>query len=320
MEYKDYYQILGVNRKASADEIKQAYRRLARKYHPDVSKEANAEEQFKNVKEAYEVLKDTDKRAAYDQLGSNWKAGQDFRPPPDWESQFQSRNAPHQGFTEEDLSGFSDFFSHLFRGGSASGFGREDFAGFKQRGQDQQAKINITLEEAFQGCTKTIQLAMPGVAMSGQVQPEWRTIKVTIPKGTLQGRKLRLAGQGEPGMGGAPSGDLYLEVHVEHHPLFSLEGRDIYLTLPVTPWEAALGAQIKVPTLGGPVELKLSADTEGGKKLRLKGRGMPEKEGAGDQYVIVQIEIPKAKTAEEKHIYEQMAKTMPFNPRKAWPV
>ena len=318
MEYKDYYKILGVERKSSADEIKQAYRRLARKYHPDVSKESNAEEKFKNLQEAYEVLKDKDKRAAYDQLGSNWQAGQEFRPPPGWQSQFRTAQQGRD-FTEEDLGGFSDFFSQLF-GGQETSFGRQRFGGFKKRGHDQHVKINIPLEEAFHGNIKTIQLSAPEMDSSGQVESHLKTIKVNIPKGTLQGQQLRLAQQGGRGVGGASAGDLYIEVNIEPHPFFSLHDRDIYLTLPVTPWEAALGADIKVPTLAGAVSLKLSKDSETGKKLRLKGRGMPGKEGAGDQYVILQIDIPKVKTEADKKLYEQMAQIMPFNPRKAWPV
>lgn len=308
MEYKDYYKVLGVDKKASADEVKTAYRRLARKYHPDVSKEANAEEKFKNVQEAYEVLKDPEKRRAYDELGSNWQAGQDFRPPPGWEGFRQAGGGRQQQYyTEEDLGGFSDFFSDLF-GGQARGRGH-GHQGFKQRGGDQRAAITIPLEEAFHGASKTLQLQMPdGV----------RTLKVTIPAGAEQGQQLRLSGQGSPGIGGGPAGDLYLEIDIQPNSLFSLQGKDIYLSLPVTPWEAALGATIKVPTLAGSVDLKLAPGSQAGQKLRLKGRGMPAKPHAGDQYAVLKIETPAAQTDEQKHLYEQMAKVMPFNPRKDW--
>jgi len=310
MEYKDYYAVLGVDKKASQDDIKHAYRRLARKYHPDVSKEPNAEEQFKNVQEAYEVLKDSEKRSAYDQLGSNWQAGQEFRPPPGWEGQaFNRGGRAHRGQQRD----FSDFFSNIFGGG-------EGFEGFQQRGSDQHAKILVTLHEAFRGTTKTFQLQVPEVDAAGQVRYALRTIKVTIPPGAMQGQQLRLAQQGNPGMGGGPAGDLYLEIDIQSDPLFSLQGKDIFLTLPVAPWEAALGAEIKVPTLGGPVGLKLTAGSQSGQKLRLKGRGMPGKTAHGDQYAILQIQAPPAHTDEQRQLYEKMAHAMPFNPRKDWPI
>ncbi|MFZ2315415.1 MAG: DnaJ C-terminal domain-containing protein [Gammaproteobacteria bacterium] len=319
MEYKDYYKVLGLNKKATPDEIKQAYRRLARKYHPDVSKEANAEDKFKNVQEAYEVLKDPEKRTAYDELGSNWKSGQEFRPPPGWgqrqqNTQFYSDQG--QGFSEEDLGGFSDFFSNLF-GRKRSSFD-QGFEGYRQRGNDQRTKITITLEEAFHGASKTIQLQSPVIDAAGQIRESMRTLKVTIPVGATEGQQLRLTGQGGPGVGGESAGDLYLEIDIQPHPLFTLQERDIYLTLPVTPWEAALGADIKVPTLGGPVGLKLAPGSQAGQKLRLKGRGMPGKPTTGDQYAILQVLIPSAQTDEQKKLYEKMAEIMPFNPRQHW--
>jgi curved DNA-binding protein len=320
MEYKDYYAVLGVDKKASADDIKHAYRRLARKYHPDVSKETNAEEKFKNVQEAYEVLKDPEKRAAYEQLGSNWQAGQEFRPPPGWDgrSRAHASHSNGRGFSESDLGGFSDFFTNLF-GGGQFGFEREGSEGFQQRGSDQQAKINISLEEAFRGTHKTIQLQVPEIDASGKAKYSLRTIKVNIPTGALPGQQLRLANQGNPGIGGGPAGDLYLKIDVQPNSLFSLDGRDVFLTLPITPWEAALGAEIKTPTLGGAVGLKLVAGSESGQKLRLKGRGMPGKPAAGDQYVILQIQTPSAHSEEQRALYKKMAETMAFNPRKHWP-
>lgn len=320
MEYKDYYAVLGVDKKASADEIKHAYRRLARKYHPDVSKEANAEEKFKNVQEAYEVLKDSEKRSAYDQLGSQWKAGQDFRPPPGWKNRGSHRaHGGPQGFTESDLGGFSDFFANLFGRGQSGFSGGGDFEGFQQRGSDQHAKIMVTLDEAFRGTSKTFQLQVPERDEDGRVHHRIRTIKVNIPAGAVSGQQLRLANQGNPGLGGGPAGDLYLEMEVQPSALFSLDGRDVFLTLPVTPWEAALGADIKVPTLGGPVGLKLAAGSQTGQKLRLKGRGLPGKPTPGDQYAILQIQTPIAHTDEQRQFYEKMAQSMPFNPRKDWP-
>lgn len=318
MEYKDYYKVLGIDRKASQDDIKQAYRKLARKYHPDVSKEANAEEKFKNVQEAYEVLKDAEKRAAYDELGSNWKAGQDFRPPPGWDGNTRFQRAQSHEFTDSDFGGFSDFFSQMF-GGARGGAQAGGFHEFKQRGQDQHAKMTISLEDAYHGASKTLQLQMPELdPATGMMRQNLRTIKINIPAGATQGQKLRLAGQGGPGMGGGPAGDLYLEIDIAPHSLFSLKDKDVYITLPVTPWEAALGADIKVPTLGGTVGMKLAPNAHAGQKLRLKGRGLPGKPEAGNQYAIIQIEVPPAKTPEDKQLYEKMAQIMPFNPRKAW--
>lgn len=322
MEYKDYYAVLGVDRKASQDDIKQAYRRLARKYHPDVSKEANAEEKFKNLQEAYEVLKDTEKRAAYDQLGSNWKQGQEFRPPPGWNAKTHFyTSTDNDSFTENDLGGgFSDFFANLFGGRARSGFHTDEFSRFKQRGNDEHAKIMISLDEAFHGTTKTFQMQMPEIDSSGQIHQSLRTIKVTIPAGAITGQQLRLARQGGPGMGGGETGDLYLEIEVQPHPVFSLKDKDVYITLPVTPWEAALGAEIKIPTLAGRVGLKLAPNSQSGQKLRLKGRGMPGKPEPGDQYAILQIETPQAKTDEQRQLYEKMSQIMPFNPRSHWQV
>lgn len=318
MEYKDYYKILGVSRDAKEDEIKKTYRKLARKYHPDVSKEPNAEEQFKAVQEAYEVLKDAKKRAAYDQLGSNWQGGQEFRPPPNW----QGFGGGAGGF--EDMGGggadFSDFFASIFGGGRAKqqgGFRNARHGGeFNQRGNDEHAKINISLEEAFNGGAKTVHLQVREVDAYGQMQTKTRTLKITIPKGTISGQQLRLAKQGGPGVGKGPAGDLFLEIEVTTHPAFSLQGKDIYLTLPVTPWEAALGAKITVPTLAGPVEMKIAPGAQAGQKLRLKGRGLPGTPAAGDQYALLQIVTPPADTDAQRAFYEKMAQEMPFDPRK----
>lgn len=315
MEYKDYYKILGVSRDAKEDEIKKSYRKLARKYHPDVSKETNAEEQFKAVQEAYEVLKDKEKRAAYDQLGNHWQSGQEFRPPPNWHG-FNGA----AGF--EDLGGgggdFSDFFASIFGGGRArqGGFRHAKQHEFNQRGNDEHAKINISLEEAFRGGTKAVHLQVREVDAHGRVHTKTRTLKITIPKGIISGQQLRLAQQGSPGVGKGPAGDLFLEIDINPHPAFSLQGRDIYLTLPVTPWEAALGAKVTVPTLAGPVEMKIAAGAQAGQKLRLKGRGLPGSPVAGDQYTLLQIVTPPADTDAKQALYEKMAQEMPFDPRK----
>lgn len=322
MEFKDYYATMGVPRTATADEIKRAYRKLARKYHPDVSKEPNAEEKFKEVQEAYEVLKDPKKREAYNQLGSDWKSGQDFRPPPNWQGfeGFDMGGGQHE-FTGEDLGGFSDFFESIFGARPRhAGAGRAHHRGFdrefSQRGSDQHAKISVPLEDAYNGASRSIQLQMPEVDEHGRVHPKLRTLKVTIPKGVVSGQQLRLAQQGAPGMGQAPAGDLYLEIEIEPHRLFTLQGHDVYLTLPLAPWEAALGAKVQVPTLGGAVDLKIAPNSQAGQKLRLKGRGMPSKAAPGDQYVLLQILTPPANTDKQKALYEQMAKEMPFNPRE----
>lgn len=309
MEYKDYYKTLGVARDAKEDEIKRSYRKLARKYHPDVSKEPNAEERFKEVQEAYEVLKDPKKRAAYDQLGSNWQGGQEFRPPPNW----NGAGFDFGGF-EAGGADFSDFFESIFGG---RGFGRGKAGkGFSRRGQDEHAKINISLEEAFHGGAKTIHLQVPEVDAHGRVQHKTRTLKITIPAGIASGQQLRLSQQGSAGTGNAPAGDLYLELSIQPHPIYSLQGRDVYLTLPITPWEAALGAKVTVPTLAGPVEMKIAPGSQAGQKLRLKGRGLPGKPASGDQYAMLQVVTPPAKTDAQRALYEKMAQDMPFNPRQ----
>lgn len=312
MEYQDYYKILGLSRDASADEIKKSYRKLARKYHPDVSEEPNAEEKFKQVKEAYEVLKDPTKRKAYDQMGSGWKQGQGFEPPPGWEFHAAGdRGTTYQEFTSGD---FSDFFESLF--GQYARGGPQQRAHFKQRGQDQHAKIAINLEEAFQGITRVLTLQEPAMdPRSGQVTYQTRNLKVKIPAGVTQGQQIRLTGQGSPGMGGGPRGNLYLEVELLPHSLYTVEGKNIYLNLPVTPWEAALGAKVNVPTLGGNITLTIPAGSQTGKKLRLKGRGLPGTP-AGDQYILLKIYIPEPKNEQQKAIYQRMADEMKFDPRQ----
>lgn len=312
MEYKDYYKTLGVARDATADQIKQSYRKLARKYHPDVSKEPNAEEQFKAVQEAYEVLKDAKKREAYDQLGSQWQGGQEFRPPPNWQG--------FSNFNGENLGGFSDFFESIFgahRQARPGGFHHSRHQRpFKQRGRDEHAKITIPLEEAFRGGDKTIHLQVPEIDANGHMHHKTRTLKIKIPQGVISGQQMRLAHQGSPGVGDGPAGDLYLEIDIQPHKFYTLQGKDVYLTLPITPWEAALGAKIKVPTLAGSVDLKIAEGAQAGQKLRLKGRGLPSKPTPGDQYVMLQIVTPPAKTEAARALYEKMAKDIPFDPRQ----
>ena len=320
MEYRDYYQALGIQRTATADEVKKAYRKLARKYHPDVSKEPNAEEKFKEVQEAYEVLKDPEKRAAYDQLGAQWRQGEQFRPPPDWGSGFEFRGAPGAGQGragnfqfefEGDGAQFSDFFSSLF--GARGGFGGNP----RQRatsGRDHHARIEIDLEESYRGTTRTLELKRPQVTADGHVELATHTVRVTVPAGVTDGQLIRLAGQGEPAAEGGRPGDLYLEVHVRAHPLYQLSGRDVTLTLPIAPWEAALGATVPTPTLGGSVELKIPAGSQSGSRLRLRGRGLPG-QPAGDQYVVLKVVLPQASTPEARALYEQMQRELAFDPR-----
>ena len=313
MEFKDYYKIMRVEKGANQDVIKRAYRKLARKYHPDVSKEPDAEKKFKEVGEAYEVLKDPEKRAAYDRLGTDWKAGQEFRPPPDWDAGFEFSGG---GFTVDDSSAFSDFFKSLFGQGIPGGFAGAQRAGpqFRARGEDHYAKVMIDLEDAFHGATRTITLRPPELDARGHVITHERTLNVRIPKGVKQGQQIRLAGQGSPGMGGGGAGDLYLKVEFKSHPLYRIEGRDLYLELPVAPWEAALGAKVKVPTPAGIIKLKISVDSTSGRKLRLKGRGIPGKP-PGDFYAILRIALPSGDTQVAQDIYHEMERKLAFNPR-----
>ena len=307
MEFKDYYKTLGVERTATADEIKKAYRKLARTYHPDVSKEAGAEARFKEISEAYEVLQDPQKRAAYDQLATRWQAGQEFTPPPDWGAGFEF--APGR-FTTADAADFSDFFSSLF-----GNFARQTTAG-RFRGEDHHAKIVIPLEDAFQGAIRTITLRAPQLDAQGRVALREHTLNVQIPKGIRAGQLIRLAGQGAPGAGGAPGGDLYLEVHFDPHALYRVEGHDLSLTLPLAPWEAALGATVKAPTPTGVVEVKIPAGSRSGRKLRLKGRGIPG-EPPGDLYLVLDVVVPAANSERARQLYRTMAQELAFNPRRA---
>ncbi len=311
MKYRDYYQILGVARDAPAEDIKKAYRRLARKYHPDVSKEPGAEERFKEVAEAYEVLRDADKRAAYDRLGNNWKAGQEFRPPPGW----QGRHG--QPFTGGFGGGdFSDFFESLF--GNLGGLG--GFAGargFQSAGADQTVPLEISLEEAYHGGNRALQLQVPERNPGGQTTTRARTLNVKIPAGVTTGQKIRLTGQGGAGLGGGPKGNLYLEVTIRPHPLYQIQGRDITLELPLAPWEAALGSKVEVPTLGGSVTLNIPANARNGQTLRLRGRGLPG-QPPGDQLAVLRIVNPPADSEPARELFRRMERELPFNPRAHW--
>jgi curved DNA-binding protein len=324
VEFKDYYKVMGVARDATEAQIKQAYRKLARKYHPDVSKEADAEARFKDVGEAYEVLRNPEKRAAYDRLGSGPRPGEDFRPPPDFGSGFEFSGAGPDG--RAGGADYSDFFESLFgRAGAGSGryTAERGFAagrGGTGPGEDHHAKVMLDLDAALHGGSRSFTLRMPEIDGEGRLSMRERVLNVQIPKGILPGQTIRLAGQGARppegagGSGSAAAGDLYIEVEFQPHALYRIDGRDLYLELPVAPWEAALGATVKTPTPGGTVELKIPAGSHAGSKLRLKGRGMPASP-AGDFYVVLQIALPPASDDRAKAAYRAMADAMPFNPR-----
>lgn len=313
MEFKDYYKILGVAEQASQEDIKKAYRRLARRYHPDVSKEAEAEAKFKEVGEAYEVLRDESKRKEYDQLRAMGAKGRDgrFRPPPGWES------ATHfyEGGAGED--NFSDFFEAIF--GRGGGFHREygKRGGFQMRGEDVHYELPLLLEEAWKGAEQMVELRVPAVDEQGLITHQSKKLKVKIPPGTGNGQLLRIKGLGAPGMGGGPPGDLLITVRLAPHPLFTVEGRDISLVVPVAPWEAALGAKVTVPTLEGKARVSIPPDSQTGRKLRLGGKGLPGSP-RGDFYVILRVVMPEHGTEKSRKLFQELAEELPFNPRSQW--
>lgn len=298
MEYVDYYEVLGVAKDVSAADLKKKYRQLARKYHPDVSDAADAEERIKQINEAYDVLKDPEKRAAYDQLGANWKQGQDFHAPP--------------GFDFGEGGSFSDIFESMFSQGGFSGgfsgfggggFGGQAGGGFAQRGRDLQTSLNIDLLQAFRGDDVSVNI-------------NGRNLNIKIPKGIKSGQKIRLGGQGQPGAGGGPTGDLLVEVTISEHPIYTLDGRNIEMQLPVAPWEVALGAKVNVPLPSGKkIQLTIPEGTQAGSKMRIPAKGMPGKV-AGDFFVVVKIETPVAETEEQKAYYEKMRELFEFSPRE----
>jgi curved DNA-binding protein len=290
MQYKDYYEILGVTRAADAAEVKQAYRKLARKFHPDVSKEKNAEARFKEVQEAYEVLRDSDKRAAYDQLGRDYRNGQQFRPPPDWAQRFGPTGGQNGGQRFSDLNGFSDFFSSLF--GGAEGAQSEMDGG----------TVEVSVEEAFTGTKRRLTL---------NERTRSRTVDMQIPAGVIDGQTLRVAGV-------AGYGPVMIRVKLRAHALYALIGKDVQIELPLAPWEAALGAKVAVPTLGGTVELTVPGGAQSGQKLRLRGRGLPGNPG-GDQFVVIKLVTPAAQSAAAREAYERMRRDLDFDPRADWP-
>ena len=307
MKYKDYYQILGIERNATPEQIKQSYRKLARKFHPDVNKEKDAETRFKEIGEAYEVLKDPEKRQAYDSFGENWQNGDQFKAPPNWNSGFEF----HQG-GDDDAAGFSDFFESLFGQSHARGGNRQTF---RMQGEDQHATVTISLADAYHGAKQSITLERRRADEQGRVRIQPQQLNIVIPKGVIAGQRIRLEGQGMPGHGGGPAGDLYLEIQFAKDPHFKADKRTIHLLLPVAPWEAALGASITVPTLDGKVQLKIPPNSQNGSKLRLKGKGLTTKKSLGDQIVTLKVALPQATTDEQREVYKTMAEKMPFNPR-----
>lgn len=312
MEFKDYYQTLGVDRTADGDEIKARYRQLARKYHPDVSKEPDAEVRMKDVNEAYAVLSDPERRAAYDQLQSGYQPGQEFRPPPDWDAGFEFSG---QGFSAGEAADFSDFFAQLF---GHIGGGARRHGGFRAQGEDHHAKIVIGLDDAWNGSTRQISLRVPQIGPDGRVGLTTRTLNVRIPAGVKEGQLIRLAGQGTPGISGGPPGDLYLEVHFEPHSRFRVEGRDLHVVLPLTPWEAALGTTVAIALpAGNSVKVRIPEGAQSGREMKVKGRGIPGTP-PGDLFLTLQVVTPEARTPKARELYETMAREMAFDPRKEW--
>lgn len=302
MEFQDYYKTLGVDKTASTDEIKKVYRKLARKYHPDVSKEIDAEKKMQTINEANTVLSDPEKRAAYDQLGQGYQSGQDFQAPPNWDAGFE--------FSGGNFNDQSDFFANLFGHTGKRHSSRQQQA----RGEDHHAKIIIDLLDAYQGTTRNITLRTPVIAGSEQIVNKERVISVQIPKGVKTGQHIRLSGQGSPGYGGAASGDLYLEIQFKDDLRYRVDGRDVHQTVPVTPWEAALGGSIEISTPSGVMQVKIPENSQTGRKLRLKARGIPG-EPPGDLYLLLEVVLPLADNDKARQIYTTMASELAFNPR-----
>ncbi len=321
MEFKDYYATLGVERTATHDEIKRAYRKLARKYHPDVSKEPDAEARFKDVAEAHEALSDTERRAAYDEIARRHASGQPFEPPPGWDSGFEYSGRGPGGMPGRHPRGepedFSEFFESLFGRGGPEGVPRRGAGNGPMQGRDHHAKVAIGLLDAYRGARRMIMLHMPVADAAGHVSLQERQLEVQIPKGVREGQHLRLAGQGAAGHGGAPAGDLYLEIQFLPHPVFRVDGGDVSFDLPVAPWEAALGAAVTAPTLDGEVQLSVPPGSTQGRKLRLKGKGLPGKL-PGDLYAVLTLALPAAGSEPEKEAYGAFARAFAaYNPRAA---
>lgn len=313
MEFKDYYKILGVEADADLKTIKTAYRKLARKYHPDVSEDKGSEDKFKEVAEAYAALKDPEKRAEYDELRKYGQHGQRFDPPPGWQA------------SQTDMNGgdFSDFFASIFGSGGAytrrGGSQRQHESRASYRGQDIETELPIFLEETLSDKSKTISYHLPKYDAQGRRLGEvQKTLNVKIPKGVTEGERIRLKGQGAQGIGDAANGDLYLHVRLVPHPLFDVEGHNLLITVPVAPWEAVIGGKIEVPTLAGNIHLTLPPNSQSGKRLRIKGKGLPGKTGMGDLYVVLKIVVPEKTDTETQQLWQTLAEKARFNPRDEW--
>ena len=331
VEYKDYYEILGLKRDAPPEEVQRAYRKLARQYHPDVNSDPQAEDKFKEINEAHEVLHDPEKRKRYDSLGSHWTPGEDFSPPPgsenvrfEFRSDSDGRTSSFDTFGSFAERGFSDFFESLFGGSDFRSFRTSGSEAPKyqahqwvERGRDIEAEMEITLEETYRGATRRFEIQVLDVNQSGQLEPRKKQIEVKIPQKTREGARIRLAGQGGKGVGGGPSGDLYIRIHMAPHPFFSVHEYDLETELPISPWEAALGTEIRVPTLDGPVNLRVPPGTGSGQRLRLRGKGLHKKAGGrGDQYACMKIVVPKELTTEEREAFEKLARVSKYTPRQ----
>ena len=312
MEFKDYYKILGVDADADDKSIKAAYRKLARKYHPDVSSEEDAEHKFKEVSEAYEVLRDKEKRAEYD-VARQYGGARGFEPPPGWQG-----GAAGSGFQGDFQGGFSDFFEEVFGQaghGSRQGYSRQHFT---RRGEDIELSLAIFLEDAFKGESRTISYEVPSFDERGRLTREARTLKVKIPAGVTEGERIRLKGQGASVIGDAPAGDLYLHIRFAPHPLYLVEGSDLTITVPVAPWEAALGCKLTVPTLEGDISLTVPANSQNGKRMRVRGKGLGRADKRGDLYVVLRVTMPESASQQEQTLWQQLAAASNFDPRRNW--
>ena len=319
MEFKDYYKILGVDSEADNKAIKTAYRKLARKYHPDVSDHHDAESQFKEVAEAYEVLKDGEKRAEYDEIRQYGGPQQEFSPPPGWQPSGSAEGGGGSHYQQD----FSDFFSSIFGGadggaGSAQAGGFDGRQPFGQRGQDIETELPIFLEDTLSEYSKTISYHLPHYDKEGRVTEVNKTLNVKIPPGVADGDRIRLKGQGAPGIGESASGDLYLRIRLVPHPLFDVEGHNLIITLPIAPWEAALGGKVTLPTLSGKIQLTVPANSQSGQRLRVKGKGLPGKQLQGDLYAVLKVVMPTSSNASIKDQWQQLAELSPFDPRAEW--